>query len=67
MSKTRPCSHVHKAGYVTNQPGGYDKDKPLASRTVCAKPSCIDQASAWVEKLTKMPAHFREFNEGATK
>lgn len=62
------CNHVNHIGYVSNQPDDYDRDKPLASRAVCARSECIASAERWVESETNMPAVFREFKtSGATK
>jgi len=50
-----PCPHGNnaRAGIVTNQPHGYDRDRAHASAAICGDPSCRARALAWVWKLTK--------------
>jgi len=48
------CPHENKsrAGIVTNQPEGYDKNRAHAAITVCGDPSCRARGMAWVWKRT---------------
>lgn len=55
-----PCPHDHKAraGIVTNQPDGYDRNRAHAAVTVCGDPSCRARALAWVWEMTKEQGHY---------
>ena len=52
MSTT--CGHP-VAGVVTTPPAGVHEEG--AQAPVCAQPACIDEAVAWVERVTRKPAH----------
>lgn len=41
------CGH-ERAGIVTNQPDGYDKNRAHASVSVCGQPTCRARGLAWV-------------------
>jgi hypothetical protein len=41
-----------RTGIVTNQPTGYDRDRPHASTTVCERPECQQKAHFWVQGIT---------------
>lgn len=47
------CNHYGaRAGIVTNQPDGYDKNRPHASVAICGSPTCRARAMAWVHQKT---------------
>lgn len=60
MSDDDPCPHDSKAraGIVTNQPDGYDRNRAHAAVSVCGDPSCRARALAWVWKMTKEQGHY---------
>jgi len=41
-----------RTGIMTNQPGGYDRDRPHAATTVCHRTECQDKARFWVQGVT---------------
>lgn len=41
-----------RTGLVTNQPGGYDRDRPHASTVVCEREECQRKARFWVQGTT---------------
>ena len=45
------CNHP-RAGIVTNQPDGYDRNRAHASIAICGDPSCRAGALAWVWNMT---------------
>ncbi len=49
------CRHARR-GYVTNQPGTYDKDRPHALTSVCDRDACIQDAIEWVKAFTREAA-----------
>lgn len=50
-----PCPHSARAGIVTNQPDGYDRERAHASVAVCGDPTCRARALAWVRAKTGEP------------
>jgi hypothetical protein len=52
---TDPCTHP-RTGRVTSHPGVYVEGSHAAT-SVCDRPECIDEAVAWVERVTRKPAH----------
>jgi len=51
------CNHP-RAGIVTNQPNGYDRNRAHASIAICGQPECRAKALAWVWKTTKEQGHY---------
>ncbi|AYN57679.1 hypothetical protein PBI_KEPLER_31 [Arthrobacter phage Kepler] len=49
-----PCPHddAHRAGIVTNQPDGYDRNRSHAAIAVCGDPSCRARALGWVYRAS---------------
>lgn len=45
-----------RTGIVTNQPDGYDRDRPHAATVVCARPECQEKAIRWVAGQTNETA-----------
>lgn len=62
-----PCPHDARAGIVTNQPGGYDRNRAHAAVTVCGDPSCRARAFAWVWEKTKEPGVYISDSTRTTK
>jgi hypothetical protein len=60
------CNHAKKVGYVSNQPDDYDKDRALASQTVCKRDACIEAAMSWVFRTSLEPGFFRTFKGAAS-
>lgn len=55
----RQCTHRSRAGIVSNQNlDEYDRSRPLASRTVCARPECIAAAISWAAGETNETSRF---------
>jgi hypothetical protein len=52
---TVPCDHP-RTGIVTSHPNGYVEGRHAATN-VCDQPDCIAEAIAWVERMTRKPAH----------
>lgn len=53
----RLCPHK-RTGRVTNQPWGFDEQRPFACQAVCSKPVCIRVAKVWVTAHTEEPAEY---------
>jgi hypothetical protein len=51
---TAQCRHA-PAGVVTTQPSGEWEEG--AQAPVCSRPACIDEATAWVQRVSRKPAH----------
>lgn len=45
-----PCSHP-RTGIVTSHPNGRT-DEPHAATNVCELPECLEEAMAWVGRMT---------------
>jgi len=45
-----------RTGVVTNQPGGWDRDRPHASTIVCEREECQRSAKRWVAGETNETA-----------
>jgi hypothetical protein len=52
------CTHA-RTGVVTSHPvtGSYQPGSSHAATNVCDRPECIAEAIAWVERMTRKPAH----------
>lgn len=51
------CDHG-RTGIVTNQPEGYDPNRPHAATNVCGRPRCRAVALAWVQRQTGEPGTY---------
>jgi hypothetical protein len=52
---TTQCTHP-KTGVVTTQPSGEWEEGARAP--VCSQPACIDEATAWVQRVSRKPAYY---------
>lgn len=50
------CTHP-RTGVVTSHRGRGRYDGPIAVTPVCDRPECIDEALAWVARMSRKPAH----------
>jgi len=41
-----------RTGIMTNQPDGYDKNRPIAATDVCWREQCQRKARFWVQGVT---------------